>query len=156
MSKTLMLAAIALAGVAPLSVEACRDMVPDLSDLKSYESIFVGEVSGIRLIGYENKQLGRPDACEIQDNGEQGECFNLIGGNAPVAIFAIPTKVIKGKILGVQELQQAGCNYSNIPLKEHGIFFVNPGGSSAVIVWRSKASDYMLLLERLGVIRDDR
>jgi hypothetical protein len=131
-------------------------MRPNADALSSYQSIFVGEVTGIRLTGYENKRLGRADVCDIEKNGEKGVCFNLTGGNEPVTIFALPVRVTHGTVQDVQELEQSGCNYPGLALKERGVFFVNAGGNSAVIVWESQKPDFTLWLKRLGVNEDGR
>ncbi len=142
------LALLAVA-LAPHAAKACRDMIPDMDSLESYESIFLGEISGVRLREYEDRRLGQPGTCE-PDPVDGIECIGAISGSPGVSLFVIPTKVIRGKVVGVQELQQAGCVRTNVRLKEEAIFFVNPGGS-AVIVWRSRLHDYAEVLGRLDV-----
>jgi hypothetical protein len=153
MTKTIGLVGLILAALAPLSVEACRDMMPDMADLPSYASVFVGEVSGIRLIEYENTRLDRSSKCDTDLNDDDLECIGHIAGRPLIKIFVIPTKVIKGTVTGVQELEQAGCTGSDIPLKEQGIFFVYPNSTTAVIVWRFKTADYANWLERLDATK---
>ena len=104
MSKFLVFVTIAILVLASLPANACHNMRPDQGDLQRYQSIFVGEVTGIRLTGLENKRLRKPDVCDIEKDGKIGECFNLTGGDEPTTIFSIPIQVVKGSVAGVQEL----------------------------------------------------
>lgn len=140
------LAAIVSASAAPAG--ACHDVEPTNGQAGDYEAIFVGEVTGIRLRSYENRQLGRADACSIEEDGVESVCFNIMS-DPLVSIFALPRIVVRGNI-DVQELNEAGCNKTDLALKNRGIFFVNPSGGSAAIVWEGESA-YEDWLKELGV-----
>ncbi len=148
------LALVAMAS-APYAAQACRDLTPRMDALDSYESIFSGEISGIRLTEFEDDRLGRPSKCDV-DPADEIECIGHIAGRPRASLFVIPTKIFRGKVVDVQELQQAGCVRTDVRPKEEAIFFVYPGGNSAVIVWRSKGRAYADALQRLDVGTEDR
>jgi hypothetical protein len=145
---------LAIAAAAAFPASACHVVQPVKGRTDSYEAIFIGEVTGIRLRSYENVQLGRTDGCTIEQDGVKPLCFNLTS-DPLVSIFALPQIVVRGDVTDVQELDQAGCNKPDLALKERGIFFVNPGGHSAAIVWEGQI-DYEDWLKRLGVDANDR
>lgn len=142
-----------LASFAP-SANACHPVLPAPGGTNEFEAIFLGEVTGIRLIGYENRELDRPDACMAPTEDEAQVCFNITS-DPPLSIFALPRHVVRGDIEGIQELDQAGCNKDSIAMKERAIFFVNPGGHSAAIVWEGHP-EFGSWLDRLGIKPDDR
>lgn len=141
----------ALASFAPLA-DACHPILPAPGEMDRFEAIFLGEVTGIRLTGYENRELGRPDACIEQTEDEAQVCFNITS-DPPLSIFALPRHVVRGEAEGVQELDQAGCNKEDIAVKARAIFFVNPGRHSAAIVWEGHP-EYGNWLDRLGIKPD--
>ena len=150
MKNTLVIITSLLVSLIANPVIACHVMRPDPDKLDRFETIFLGEVTGIRLIGHENKLLGRPDGCEIVNGRKTDLCFNLDGGNQPVVLFAVPRKVVKGKADNVQELQMAGCAGTQPKLKERVLFFVHPKGSSAITVWESDKQEFDKWMNRLG------
>ncbi len=144
-SESLILAVLVLL-VPP--AHACHVVQPTPGNTDRYEAIFLGEVTGIRLVGYENRQLGRPDACDVAEEGDASMCLNITS-DPPLPVFALPRSVFRGKVTGVLQLDQAGCNRSDVSLKERAIFFVNPGGKSAAIVWERQPEfkDWLARLE---------
>jgi len=130
------------------SAHACHVVQPIPGNTDKFEAIFVGEVTGIRLLGYENLEIGKPDACEIAEEGVEPLCFNITS-DPPMPVFALPRTVFRGEVSNVLELDQAGCNNENVSLKDRAIFFVNPGGHSAAIVWESQREfkDWVARLE---------
>lgn len=145
---------VAIAAASALPAGACHVVQPITGRIKHYKAIFVGEVTGIRLRGYENLQLGRTDGCTSEGNGVKPLCFNITS-DPLVSVFALPRVVVRGKVTDVQEIDQAGCNKPDLTLKERGIFFVNPDGRSAAIVWESQ-SNYEDWLRELGVDQNAR
>ncbi|GGA82768.1 hypothetical protein GCM10011521_21320 [Arenimonas soli] len=130
------------------SAHACHVVQPIPGDTDKFEAIFIGEVTGIRLRGYENRELGKHDACEVAEEGVESMCFNIIS-DPPMPVFALPRVVFRGDVKDVLELDQAGCNKPDISMKDRAIFFVNPGGHSAAIVWESRPefNDWVARLE---------
>jgi hypothetical protein len=133
---------------------ACHVVRPIPGEIDKFSAIFVGEVTGIRLRSYENLQLGKYDGCTIPEAGEQSICFN-IASDPKETVFALPRQVIRGEIKDVIELDQNGCNRESISMKDRAIFFVNSGGTSAMIVWEDEP-DFNTWLKRLGVSLADR
>ncbi len=125
-------------------------MVPDANTVQSSVRIFVGELSGIRLIEYEDRLLDRSSGCATGPDEDGLECIDSISGSPRIQLFVVPTRVIKGAANDVQELRQVGCTSSDMPLRAQGLFFVDSNGN-AVIVWRSQSENYFHWLERLGV-----
>lgn len=121
---------------------------PIPGETDEFEAIFIGEITGIRLRGYENRALGRPDACEVAEEGVEPMCFNITS-DPLMPVFALPRVVFRGDVTDVLELDQAGCNNPDISMKDRAIFFVNPGGDSAAIVWESQPEfrDWVARLE---------
>lgn len=136
------------------SAHACHVVQPVPGDTGKFEAIFIGEVTGIRLRGYENRELGKPDGCAVAEGGVEPMCFNITS-DPPISVFALPRKVIRGEVTDVRELDQAGCNKPDIAMKERAIFFVNPGGRSAAIVWESQP-EFQDWVERLEASSDRR
>jgi hypothetical protein len=130
------------------STHGCHMVQPIPGDTDKFEAIFIGEVTGIRLRGYENLELGKPDACEIEEEGVEPMCFNKTN-DPPLPVFALPRTVFRGDVTDVLELDQAGCNNSDVSMKDRAIFFVNPGRRSAAIVWESQPefNDWVARLE---------
>lgn len=145
---------LALLGSASLPALACHVVQPIPGDTAKFEAIFIGEVTGIRLLGYENRELGKPDACLATEEGAEPVCFNMVS-DSPVSIFALPRKVFRGEVADVLELDQAGCNNAGVSMKDRAIFFVNPGGRSAAIVWETQP-DFKDWVARLESEADDR
>ena len=153
MSKSLVITASLLIAFFANPADACRTVRPDPKKLDRFETIFLGEVTGVRLIGHENKLLGRPDGCATGKGGKDDECFNLIGGSQPVTLFSVPITVVKGKASNVQELKMVGCSGTQPKLKEKVIFFVNAGGHSAITIWESNGKEYDEWLKRLSIAK---
>jgi hypothetical protein len=149
MTRTATLIGVIFSALISVSAEACRNIVPDWTNFDSYESTFIGEVSGVRLIGYENKKL-HLDTCDQSLSDQNIECIDNIAGSPIVKLFVIPEKVFSGTVSGVQALEQVGCTRDDILPKARGIFFVNPGGTTAVVVWRSDQKEYGRWLKRLA------
>jgi hypothetical protein len=145
MFKLITTAGLLLAAFSAPSV-ACHRIAPDRAPLDSYTAVFLGHVTGVHLLGYENALTGRPDGFI------DGEPFNLADGSEPVEISAVPSKVAQGNPAKSVRIRLVGCTAPLPALKERGLFFVNPEGGSAVTVWESDSEAFNLWLKRLGLV----
>ena len=128
----------------------CHPITPHRAPMESYDAVFLGQVTGIHLVGYENSLIGEPDAYV------DGRGLTLTDGSAPVMVNAVPTKVHHGDPGRSVELRLVGCTAPLPELKERGIFFINPGTTSAVTVWESDEEAFLYWIERLGLSGDER
>ena len=129
---------------------ACHPVGPN-DDLSRYDRVFLGEVTGARLIGRENQLLGRPDGCTIPEPGEEKICFNLSGSSRPVRLFVIPYHVAKGRVVGPAEVDEAGCKSQSPQLGTRALFFMRPGSNTASVVWESSGDYFNGWLKRLDI-----
>jgi len=125
-------------------------MVPALDALDDYVSIFIGHITGIHLEGYENRLLGKHDLVDPELGA-----LAITSGASPVGIRAAVSREMRGTASGAVEFHLAGCTYDAPQLRERGIFFVLPGGTSVVVVWEEEQAAYSAWLAGLGVPRDD-
>jgi hypothetical protein len=135
----------------PSVADACRRMQPNAGSLEQYSSVFVGQVTGLHLEGYENRLLGKPDLVDP----ELGP-LTITNGASPVSVSAAVTRAIQGPASGAVELHLAGCTFDLPQLKERGVFFVLPDGKFTVVAWERDAVAYKAWLTRLGVPQDGR
>lgn len=119
------------------TAQACYVLEPVKQDMHTYEAIFLGEVTGVRLRGYENLQLGRPDGCLETEVDTEPVCFNLTS-DPPISLFALPHRVFQGDVTDVLELDQAGCNRTEFELKQRALFFAHSEEGSAIVVWEDQ------------------
>ena len=150
MGKILTTLASSLALLA-LPALACHRITPDRTLVEEYEAVFLGRVTGIHLVGYENSLAGRPDAY-IEGVGG----INITDGSAPVMINAVPLRVHHGKPEKTVEVRLVGCTDPLPNLKERGLFFVHPESGSAVTVWESDEEPFAFWLNHLGLGGDER
>jgi hypothetical protein len=129
---------------------ACHRITPDRTSLDRYTAVFLGQVTGIHLVGYENAIAGRPDGFI------GGKPFNVADGSETVEVSAVPSKVARGNPDKSVQIRLVGCTAPLPALKERGLFFVNLGGDSAVTVWESDSKAFTFWLERLGLTADGR
>ena len=149
MSKLIATVGLLLATCSAPSV-ACHRIAPDRAHLAGYKAVFLGQVTGIHLLGYENALAGRPDG------HIGGEPFNITDGSAPVEVSAVPSEVVRGNPGKSVQIRLVGCTAPLPALKERGLFFVNPEGDSAVTVWESDSEAFNFWLKRLGLTSDGR
>jgi hypothetical protein len=151
MSKSLAKMATFLAAFAVAPAMACHPTGPSLGDdLGEYDRVFVGEVTGARLIGRENELLGRPDACTLPESGEKELCFNFMGASRPVHLFVVPNRFLKGHVKGPIELDEIGCSSQTPKLGGRALFFVRRGSNSASVIWESSSEYFTSWLKLLG------
>ena len=124
---------------------ACHRITPDRAPLDTYTAVFLGRVTGIHLLGYENALTGRPDGFI------GGEPFNLADGSGTVEVSAVPSRVAQGNPAKSVRVRLVGCTAPLPSLKERGLFFVNSEGGSAVTVWESDSETFNRWLNRLGL-----
>ena len=153
MSKSFSITATLLITFFVNPADACRTVRPDPNKLDRFETIFLGEVTGVRLVGREHELLGRPDGCMLGSDGKTDECFSFIGGSKPVTLYSVPITVVKGKAEKVQELQMVGCSGVHPNLNEKVLFFVNAGDHSAITILESNGKEYDEWLKRLGIAK---
>jgi hypothetical protein len=145
MGKILLVLASFLTLVAS-PVHACHRITPDRMPIEEYEAVFLGRVTGIHLVGYENSLAGEPDA-HIEGLGG----INFTDGSAPVTVNAVPLSVHHGNPESRVEVRLVGCTGSLPNLKDRGLFFVHAEAGSAVTVWESDKDMFVYWLERLGL-----
>ena len=152
MTKFFARAAIFFSAFAFSPAMACHPIGPSLGDdLGGYDRVFVGEVTGARLIGRENELLGHPDACIPPTSGEKKLCFSFIGNSRPVVLFVVPSRVLKGKVEGTIEIEEAGCNSQDPKIGGRALFFVRKGSNSASVVWESSGEYFENWLKNFGI-----
>ncbi|WP_223786688.1 hypothetical protein [Marinicella meishanensis] len=83
-----------------------------------YESIYIGQVVGIHLHGYQDKTIRA-----LRDGKE----FASFPDSTPeYKVTVIPQRLLKGEAFGVEELKLFGCDVSVPAILERGIFFIQP------------------------------
>jgi hypothetical protein len=150
MCRPLALLFILLGSLASFGAAACHRISPDPESLDRYSAVFLGTVTGIRLDGYESGLLGKPDA------SVDGEAITLTGGSSPVSVTTVATKSVRGAPKAPLTLRLVGCTTALPALRERGLFFVNPDGTSAVTVWESSPQEFVRWLKQLGIQSDGR
>lgn len=134
-----------------LPAQACHRITPDQTPLEEYESVFLGRVTGVHLVGYESSLAGEQNA---NIDGVGG--INVSDGSAPVVVKAVPLSVHHGEPAKPVEVRIVGCTAPLPNLKERGLFFVHPDSGSAVTVWESDEELFTHWLDRLGLDGDER
>ena len=150
MCKLPALVVLVAAALLPGVADACRRMAPSADALEQYSAIFVGRVTGLHLVGYENGLIGNPDLLDPTLGA-----ITITNGANPVALRVAVTQPIRSAS-GALELGLAGCTFDVPDLKDRGIFFVQPDGESALVVWEQDQSSYKQWLKQLGVADDGR
>ena len=151
MAKFVALAILLSAASLPAIADACRRMTPNTEALEQYTSVFVGRVTGLHLKGYENRLLGKPDLIDP----ELGP-VTITNGASPVSVNVAVTQLVRGPASGAVELSLAGCTFELPQLRDRGIFFVQPDGAFAVVIWERDQAAFNAWLSRLGVAQNDR
>ncbi len=126
---------------------ACHRISPS-GPLEHYSAIFLGVVTGIRLHGLENRLLGRGDF--VLD----GQPLTITNGASPVSVTTVATLSVRGSPESPVTVRLVGCTFALPALNERGLFFVQPGGESAVTVWESDAPQFSRWLDQLGIPLD--
>ena len=130
---------------------ACRNIEPSATVLDEYSSVFVGRVTGLHLKGYENQLLGVADVV-----GSDLGIIRITNGASPVRLRVAVLQRISGPADGAIDLGLTGCTFDVPDLKDRGIFFVRPGGSTTLVVWERDQANFQNWLARLGAAPNDR
>lgn len=149
MCKLAGLIVVAILSLVSTAALACHRITPHRAPVESHDAVFLGRVTGIHLVGYENSLIGEPDAYV------DGRGVTLTDGSAPVMVNAVPLKIHHGESGGSVELRLVGCTAPLPELKERGIFFINSGTTSAVTVWESDEEAFHYWIDRLGLSDDE-
>ena len=150
MYRFLAIISLLLGSLASFSAAACHRVSPDPKSLDQYSAVFLGAVTGIHLVDYESRLIGKPDG--VID----GQAITLTDGSSPVSVTTVATQSVRGASKAVLTLRLVGCTNSLPALRERGLFFVNPDGTSAVTVWESSPQQFAYWVEQLGIQSDGR
>jgi hypothetical protein len=150
MYRLLAILSLLLGSLTSFSADACHRISPDPKSLDQYSAVFLGAVTGIHLDGYESRLLGKPDS--VTD----GQAITLTDGSSPVSVTTVATQFVRGAPKAALTLRLVGCTNFLPALRERGLFFVNPDGTSAVTVWESSPKEFAHWLEQLGIQSDGR
>lgn len=116
-------------------------LMPD-ENWEKYSEIFIGEVSGVHLIGYEKdrlKSLSRGDNQRWFTDVTQTQNLNLL-----------VTKVFVGKPKPLLDVKVGGCGVVTPRPMMFGIFFVSKETGAIIPIYETEGELYYELLVKLG------
>ena len=126
------------------NVFACMGKLMPDEDFGKYSQIFIGEVSGIHLVGYEKDRL------KSLSRGNDRRWFTDITQTQNLTL--IVTKVLVGKPDALMKVEVGGCGVVTPNPAMLGIFFVSKEDGHVIPIYETEGKHYYELLLKLGEI----
>lgn len=137
---------------APPAFACSVKLMPDTHHLERYSTIFIGEVSSIRQMDYEEQQSScyangfNPSNCQVAVVTELA---------SPVYdIFVLARITISGSPAAITPLHLQGCGIQVPQLGGYGIFFIPKDSKQPIVpIYQSESFLYSNLLLKLGNLK---
>lgn len=128
------------------SASACRlSLEPDRHPLGSYRAIFIGEVTGIRLIDYERFVTTANDSDASDDDAAVLDHVYVTSSTPQFEARVHVLETFRGDASEIETLTLGGCAVPIPALRSEGLFFqLEPGSASVYVPAGSEAFDTWL------------
>ena len=104
---------------------ACTARLLPSKDFGKYESIYIAEVTGIRLTEYQKSR--------VEELRKKSDRSYYIGVTPEYELTVLPQKLRKGKASEIEVVHVSGCGIREPKVREVAIFFVKPDGRADVL-----------------------
>lgn len=120
---------------------ACMGRILPDKNFDVYETIFIGEVTGVHLTQYQERMV---------KGLKSDEGFTVWTDTTPeYEVTVLPQRLKKGSASEVETLKISGCGLPEPRVRQTGLFFVKPNGHVNVI-YNGESYNYEDYIDEVG------
>jgi hypothetical protein len=137
---------------------ACRiGRAANPAQLERYSSIYLVEVTGLHLTGYERSRLIDSGSIVLPPAPapELERVKSIVNYTQPFRVNALVERVVKGPAHPTISAQLGGCFVKMPTLKTRGLIFIESGTGDALGIWEDRPEAYANALRALGLAPAD-
>lgn len=125
-----------------MTAAACMGKVLPDKDFDKYETIFIGEVTGVQLTTYQSRMVM---------GLRTKETYQSWTDTTPeYEVTVLPRRLKKGSAFEVEILKISGCGVLEPKVRQTGLFFIKPNGQVDVL-YNIESYNYEDYLEEVGL-----